>query len=105
MHEIGNHQHPRCVIGYAILKLRLRIKLKQCVEWEKLYAGTIEYLFAGDNHEKELHHPARSLITIANRIWYQHAFRIDQPIVNPPAIDADAANSSSDVVSPTATCI
>src|SRR5262249_52108632 len=86
--QVGDQQHLRGAGGNA--RSRMSEKLKKRVEGEELNASAGENFGAWRILEDLLHHPRRSPVAVADRVFDKIAVGIDQPIINPPTVYADA---------------
>src|SRR5262245_310309 len=98
--EIRNEQQARGVLGNSLC--RVRIKLKDRVEIEKLNPGAGKELFTWDSLADLAHYARGTFITVTDGVFQQDSPGIDQPVINAPAINPYTLHGPSELLCPLA---
>ena len=86
--EVWNQEQPRGVRGQA--RARVRAELVERVQFDELNPRALEQLCARDDLKDLFHHTARPRVAIADGLLDQRALAIDQTVIDPPTVNADA---------------
>jgi hypothetical protein len=92
IYQVGNLQQPRRV-GDA--GLRVRSQLKQSIHFQQLNAGVLVNLCARHNFKDLFDASLRPAIAVTNRLLNQVSRRINQSVIDAPAINTDTPDWSA----------
>src|ERR1051325_1036031 len=88
VYQVWNQEQPRRAPGKAFQ--RVSVELKERIEGHELNARALEDFLARDKGEDLLHCVARSLVSVTDGVFDEHARVVDQTVIDAPAIDAYA---------------
>ena len=71
------------------------IKLKESVKFQKLNPGALVQLSSRNLSKNLVDRPVCASVTVANWFFNEVTFRINQPVINTPAINSDASYASA----------
>ena len=100
MDEVGNEQQPAGALGEALPGMGM--ELEDRIEVEELDAGAGEDLLSGNSIEDPRGNAGGPLVAVADRVLHQAPVRVDQPVVDPPAIDPHALYRPAELPRPLA---